>query len=215
MGSNTYDVIRRLRSRAQDHYEYLSTGERETRTKYALIDPILRSLGWSTEDPNQVKLEYGVDPSPEDGRRVDYALFQNRDAPKPYILIEAKGFGNIENAEMLQDNLREKQSIQDEMWNSFSVLGSFDDSQMVAEYEHGGMFPGIRKQHLAQLDGYMRSIEMDNGYGVITNGDRWVIYDVSLPGGVGREPKASISLFRVEDSIDDCVSTLNILKREP
>ena len=96
--TNTYDLIRRLRLRAQDHYEYLSTGERETRTKYALIDPILRSLGWDTDDPTQVKLEYEVDSRREDARRVDYALFHNGDTSKPYILIEAKGLMN-ENAE--------------------------------------------------------------------------------------------------------------------
>ena len=214
MNSNTYDVIRHLRNRAQAHHEYLSTGERETRTKYALIDPILRSLGWDTEDPAQVKLEYGTDPKREDARRVDYALFQTSDTSKPHILIEAKGFRNIENAETLQDNLKEKQSDQNEMWNSFSILGNFDDSQMVAKYEDGSMFPGIKKQYLAQLDGYMRSIQMNEGYGVITNGDEWVIYDVTLPGGVEREPKASVSLFRVEDSIDDCIRALNILKRE-
>ncbi len=91
MSLNTDAMIRQLRSRAQDHWEYLSTGERETRTKYALIDPILRSLGWDTEDPTQVRLEYEVDPKREDARRVDYALFQNTDTSKPYILIEAKG----------------------------------------------------------------------------------------------------------------------------
>ena len=85
---------------------------------------------------------------------------------------------------------------------------------MIAKYENGGMFPGIKERYLAQLDGYMRSIEMNGGYGVVTNGDEWVIYDVSLPGGVGREPMASISLFRVEDSLDDCVRALSVLKRE-
>ena len=101
MRANTYGAIRKLRSRVQDYRDYLSTGESETRTKYALIDPILRSLGWDTEDPAQVKLEYGMDHKREDARRVDYALFQPGDSSKPHILIEAKGYRNIESAEAL------------------------------------------------------------------------------------------------------------------
>lgn len=219
MSSNTYDLIRRLRLRAQDHYEYLSTGERETRTKYALIDPILRSLGWDTEDPTQVKLEYEVDFKREDARRVDYALFHNGDTSKPYILIEAKGLmnENAENAKNLSGRLTEKETDRAKKWEVFSGgegLASFDDSQMTAKYEDGGMFPGLKKKHLAQLSGYTRAFEMDQGYGVTTNGDAWVIYDMSLPSGTEHEPVASISLLRVEDSIYDCVNVLNILKRE-
>ena len=122
MSSNTYDLIRQLRFRVQEHIEYLSTGERETRTKYALIDPILRSLGWDTEDPTQVKLEYEVDSKREDARRVDYALFHNGDAPKPYILIEAKGLmnENAENAKNLSGRLTEKETDRAKKWEDFS-----------------------------------------------------------------------------------------------
>ena len=198
---NTDTVIRQLRSRAQSHHEYLSKGERETRTKYALIDPILRSLGWDTEDPDQVKLEYEVDPSHEDGRRVDYALFRDGDTSKPYILIEAKGLmaENVENAKALRDRLRERETDRAAMFRSFAGeegLAAFDDKRMKAKYEDGGMFPGLKKQHLAQLSGYTRAFEMKRGYGVTTNGDAWVIYDLSLSGGVDQEPIASVSLLK-------------------
>ena len=219
MSLDTNAVIRQIRSRAQDHWEYLSMGERETRTKYALIDPILRSLGWDTEDPNQVRMEYEVDREGEDARRVDYALFQDKDSPKPHILIEAKGLmrENAENARNLPDRLAEKETDRAKKWELFSGEGGLsasDDNQMTAKYEEGGMFPGLKKQHLAQLSGYTRAFEMDQGYGVTTNGDAWVIYDMSLPGGIEHEPIASISLLKAEDSIYDCVDALNILKRK-
>ena len=218
MSLDTNTVIKQIRSRAQAHHEYLSKGERETRTKYALIDPILRSLGWDTEDPNQVRLEYEVDPRREDARRVDYALFQSGDSSKPYILIEAKGLmsENAENARNLSSNLTDLESDRADVWKAFSegALTAFDDSQMTAKYEDGGMFPGMRKQYLAQLSGYTRAFDMDEGYGVVTNGDTWVIYDMSLPGGIEQGPIASISLLEVKDSIYDCVSALSIIKRE-
>ena len=218
MSLNTDAMIRQLRSRAQDHWEYLSTGERETRTKYALIDPILRSLGWNTEDPTQVKLEYGVNPDGEYARRVDYALFLGKESSKPYILIEAKGLmtENAENARRLHGKLRELETDRAKKWELFSGgggLATFDDNRLTAKYEDGGMFPGMRKEYLAQLSGYTRAFYMERGYGVVTNGDAWVIYDMSLPGGIKQEPIASISLLNVEDSIHACVSALNILRR--
>jgi len=55
-------------------------------TRYTIIDPIIRALGWDTADPHQIRFEY---PWPKDGG-VDYALF-NRNR-QPVILIEAKGW---------------------------------------------------------------------------------------------------------------------------
>lgn len=61
------EKIERLRSRMTQHREHI--GDHETRTRVILIDPLLRSLGWDTEDPENVVHEHSV------GRqRVDYAL---------------------------------------------------------------------------------------------------------------------------------------------
>ncbi|MCY3692806.1 MAG: hypothetical protein OXI54_16370 [Chloroflexota bacterium] len=60
----------------------LSTNELHTR--YTAIDPLIRALGWDTEDPFQVRVEY----LSRAGARIDYALF-NR-AGQAAILIEAK-----------------------------------------------------------------------------------------------------------------------------
>ena len=69
---------------------------REDHTRYAIIDPILRALGWKTEDPMECQPEcYGAD----NGGRVDYALyrdvelktfFNTKQFPRPDIIIEAK-----------------------------------------------------------------------------------------------------------------------------
>ena len=68
---------------------------REEHTRYAIIDPIIRALGWRTEDPKECHPEY---PRSYNGGRVDYALFGNLDLqtlpgrriPAPDIIIEAK-----------------------------------------------------------------------------------------------------------------------------
>ncbi len=57
----------------------------EALTRYVLIDPVLRSLKWDTEDPTQVQPEF----STEQGR-PDYALLWNG---KPHVMIEAKPLG--------------------------------------------------------------------------------------------------------------------------
>ena len=72
-----------LKERACVHRETLSASE--TLTRYALIDPLLRELGWDTADPAAVIPEY-TSPS----GRADYALMS---AGKPAIMVEAKKLG--------------------------------------------------------------------------------------------------------------------------
>ena len=66
-------------------YQAQSIGEQDT--KATLIVPILRALGWDTEDLEDVKLEYRRRPS---DNPVDYALFLLR---TPRLFIEAKSLG--------------------------------------------------------------------------------------------------------------------------
>ena len=64
----------------------------EWQTRYYMVDPLLRALGWDTGCPQEVRVEWPV-PS---GGRVDYALFapDNRNHPQhlhvPKALIEVK-----------------------------------------------------------------------------------------------------------------------------
>lgn len=56
----------------------------ETRTRNALIDPILRALDWDVSDPSRVTVEYDHLPN----GRVDYALLDQNG--KAFAVIEAK-----------------------------------------------------------------------------------------------------------------------------
>ena len=62
--------------------------ENETRTRMALIDPLLQALGWDTTDPTLVTPEYRVGVG-----WADYAL--GSVGNKPAAVIEAKRLGSI------------------------------------------------------------------------------------------------------------------------
>ena len=78
------EVIELLRERIGTHGD--SFRENETRTRIALIDPLLRALGWDTSDPKIVVPEYEVS-----GSRADYALLKSDG--NPTVLVEAKRLG--------------------------------------------------------------------------------------------------------------------------
>lgn len=77
------ETIKTLRERIQARRAYLEGNE--TRTRQALIDPMLRTLGWDVEDPNSVELEYGIK-----RKWADYALMKSG---RPIAVIEAKSLG--------------------------------------------------------------------------------------------------------------------------
>ena len=66
----------------ETHFELVS--QHEIYTRYTIIDPIIRALGWETHNPDECEVEY------QRGKqgRVDYALFNQE--YHPVILIEAK-----------------------------------------------------------------------------------------------------------------------------
>ena len=77
------ELVETLRKRIDEHGAALRQSEALTRA--ALIDPLLRELGWDTEDPAMVMPEYRL------GRGyADYALLSDG---KPMIMVEAKKLG--------------------------------------------------------------------------------------------------------------------------
>lgn len=77
-------VVETLKQRIREHGSRLR--ENETRTRMALIDPLLQTLGWDTADPGMVIPEYNV------GRQsADYALLGHDG--KPTATVEAKKLG--------------------------------------------------------------------------------------------------------------------------
>ena len=79
------DLVRNLRERIEKHGDRLS--KNESATRYALVDPLLRALGWSLEDPGDVIPEY----SPVKGY-ADYGMMAGRTTPR--LIIEAKSLGH-------------------------------------------------------------------------------------------------------------------------
>ncbi len=77
-------VIETLKQRIHDHGTSLRANE--TRTRMALIDPLLATLGWDVSDPSVVTPEYNVS-----GRWADYALL--RPNGQPAATLEAKKLG--------------------------------------------------------------------------------------------------------------------------
>ena len=77
-------VIETLKARLETHRQVLQANE--TRTRMALIDPLLQALGWNTADPALMLPEYDLR-----GSRADYALLDG--AGKPVALVEAKKLG--------------------------------------------------------------------------------------------------------------------------
>ena len=78
-----YQAIEKLRERMETHQDKLRQSEALTRN--ALVDPLLRALGWDTEDPALAMPEYRLGSG-----FADYALLNGG---KPVIVIEAKKLG--------------------------------------------------------------------------------------------------------------------------
>ena len=76
-------LVETLRERITAHRAVLS--QNETLTRYALIDPLLRELGWDTSDPGMVIPEYR-----SGSGSADYALLVNS---SPVMVVEAKKLG--------------------------------------------------------------------------------------------------------------------------
>ena len=75
--------IEQAKERINQHGSLMSGSEALTR--YVLIDPLLRALGWDTANPELVRPEYR-----DTGGIADYALMSG---DRPAALLEAKKFG--------------------------------------------------------------------------------------------------------------------------
>ncbi len=78
-----FNLVNDLRRRIDEHGSQVRL--HETRTRYALIDPLLRELGWDTSDPSLVTPEISAS-----GGRADYALLKSG---RPVVMVEVKKLG--------------------------------------------------------------------------------------------------------------------------
>jgi len=76
-------VLERLRERLQAHRSLLEANEAQTRV--SLIDPLLRALGWPTDDPTSVQVEARAGSG-----RADYVL---RSGNQTILVLEVKKVG--------------------------------------------------------------------------------------------------------------------------
>ena len=79
-----YDVITTVRAAITEHEESLIKSE--TKTRYILIDPVLRALGWDVSSLQDVDVEHFT--LERERKKVDYALLSSEQSP--LVLVEAK-----------------------------------------------------------------------------------------------------------------------------
>lgn len=94
------EVIEVLRRRIADHGPTLSVSE--TRTRTALIDPLLQVLGWDAPDPSIVIPEYDVN-----NRRIDYALLGQNSLPAAIVEANPSSFESTRRAKALMFGCRQ------------------------------------------------------------------------------------------------------------
>lgn len=84
------NVIETLKKRMTMYRQSLQ--QNETRTRTALIDPLLTALGWDVSDPGLVTPEYTVGQG-----RADYALIDGGPRPGSVAIVEAKSLDSFLN----------------------------------------------------------------------------------------------------------------------
>ena len=102
------DVVQTLCQRIDEHESELSQSEAQTR--YSLVDPLLRALGWDTEDSKQVAVEYSVGVGKYHNGRADYMLKVGGEVK---MVIEAKNLNELKSDSLppsLFDNKSKKES---------------------------------------------------------------------------------------------------------
>ena len=165
------ETVRLIRNRVRREDGYLNS---EFRTKYILIDPILRTLGWDTSDPAKVQMEFRC---PQMDGIPDYALFKTTNNRKPSALVEAKPI-HADTIRRFKDRIT---SFDTKVIEGFKELQS-PGSDVAAENRETifdeDTWTSQKKANEGQIEGYVKELKMNDGYAVLTNGDDWWIYDL-------------------------------------
>ena len=82
------EAIQNNNHKIREQRDDLGDNFREWRTRYWLIDPILKALGWDVNNPDEVKVEY-----PINGGFADYALLVPGQK-NPFMIVEAKAIAD-------------------------------------------------------------------------------------------------------------------------
>ena len=84
--------------RCMSQYGKTIPAGREIAARYALIDPVLRALGWDLSDPIHVRLEW----TQAERLRPDYTFLKDNE---PVLYVEAKRWGTISRIKKLSNPL--------------------------------------------------------------------------------------------------------------
>ena len=177
--------IETLRQRINDHGPTLEVSE--TRTRVALIDPLLQALGWDTTDPSIVITEYDVN-----GRKADYALLGQNSLPT--AIVEAKKLG-----EPLQSHLEQMKENAERVGVKFAGITDGDRWEL-----YGGL------PYAEWDEGRMLSLKISTSPSVSSAIKLLLLWRPNLASGqvesAGKPVKAPLSMDdpvpRVSDSID-------------
>lgn len=107
---DTIELLHELKDVIKEHKDELSNNELLTR--YAIIDPVLRHLGWKISNPFEVVPEFRLN-----NLACDYALFKNN-SRKPTVIIESKS---------LYSTLIDKKQLGSYIANSTARFAIFSD----------------------------------------------------------------------------------------
>lgn len=182
-------LIETLKKRIRDHRNDLMASEALTR--YALVDPLLRELGWDTGDPGQVRPEYTLREGEKYGE-ADYALFKNdqdktvarKDGQKvPAVVVEAKRLG---------------------------MFGKQDNQDQVSLDGLVGL-----ERVLAGAEQAMRYCNTDGiRYFAVTDGQFWHLFQTNKDGNLS-EKKINSFVLTEEWALADCLSAVELWRCNP
>lgn len=128
--------IETIRARIEKHRNTLA--EYEIRTRTALVDPMLRALGWDPSDPSLVCLEMKL---PKGDGRADYVLLYPGPKRKPAVIIETKKLDlDLENLKIQRqlrnyayDNEVNYAALTDgDRWQLYKVFEQREQDRLVA-----------------------------------------------------------------------------------
>ena len=162
------DVEKAIREVRQTIRSYWYPHNHEASTRYALIDPIIRALGWETHDIKQCEVEYPIG----DGK-VDYALFDQ----EKYVEYEED-----DEYEYDDDDYEDDEDYDDED-DDYEDDEDYDDEEApefagpVILIEAKSLGADLTDpKYIRQLARYCR--EIGYGIGVLTDGQHWRLYDL-------------------------------------
>ena len=180
-------------------------GNSEVRTKYVLIDPLLRVLGWNTDNPAQVQLEFETGKST---KRADYALFIPQ-FKKPVGLVEAKLLPQEKITQFREFANQKDQAVAIAFRELQSPIGvGAPPITLLPENE----WAALKKANEGQLEGYVKELELRAGYGILTNGDGWWIYDLKKYDlGNGVSALADVLVREASVLFDDTEKVVEVL----